>query len=205
MKAGLVCSLYAFMFRRLLYHMKGIVLHASPSLPCWPSRPSLRLHPLSSQPINQKCIKSKVGPIKDRIPPRTVDKAYLINKCFSIRAGLRLPPCPCSCLWYLIIPSTTSHPKAPPLYAFVLSAMQHVLLMNYWHEAYVLYNALNTCTVKISKAPSFPKLSYSTVSQQQGWKTMQIMQTTDIPTDVTYMTTTAHTQCHFIYDCSLPL
>lgn len=99
-----------FMFRRLLYHMKGIVPHASPSLPCWPSCPSPRLLPLSSQPINQKCIKSKVGPIKDRIPPRTVDKAYLINKCFSIRAGPRLPPCPRSFLWYLIIPPTNTMP-----------------------------------------------------------------------------------------------
>lgn len=70
------------------------------------------LFPLSSPPINQKCIKSKVGPIKGRIPPRRTDKAYLINKCFSIREDLCLPPHPC--LWYLII--LTHTPLPSPLY-----------------------------------------------------------------------------------------
>lgn len=58
---------------------------------------------LSSQPINQKCIKSGVGPIKGRIPGRRADKPYLINKCFTI-AGARAPrhTLPAS-LWYLII------------------------------------------------------------------------------------------------------
>ncbi len=88
---------------------------------------SPHLFSLSSPPINQKCIKSKVGPIKGRIPPRRTDKAYLINKCFSIREDLCLPPHPC--LWYLIIPTLTHTHTHTHIPISSLSAIAHATLM----------------------------------------------------------------------------
>lgn len=101
------------------------------SLPCWPSRPSPRLFPLSSWSINQKCIKSKVGPIKGRIPPRTLDKAYLINKCFSIRAR----PAPSSLSLLLPLISNYPPPESRPTLRF--APYQQCSTFSWWHEAHV--------------------------------------------------------------------
>lgn len=43
------------------------------------------------------------GPIKGRIPGRRADKAYLINKCFTITGACAPRHTLPACLWYLII------------------------------------------------------------------------------------------------------
>lgn len=96
--------------------MKGIITVASEGCP--PPIPLLaRTHthsPPPTYPIHaaslchlslsiKNVLSPESGPIKGRIPGRRADKAYLINKCFTI-VGARAPrhTLPAS-LWYLII------------------------------------------------------------------------------------------------------
>lgn len=92
--------------------MKGIITDRSELRPppsvCTYTFPSTHLpHPRASLCHLGLSIKNVLspesGPIKGRIPGRRADKAYLINKCFTI-VGARAPrhTLPAS-LWYLII------------------------------------------------------------------------------------------------------
>ena len=95
--------------------MKGIVTVASEGCPPIPLFARTHTHsPPPTYPIHaaslchlslsiKNVLSPESGPIKGRIPGRRADKAYLINKCFTI-VGARAPrhTLPAS-LWYLII------------------------------------------------------------------------------------------------------
>lgn len=107
--------IYILYSHKLFNHVKAIVALASKGLPpiipffsCTCTSPA-PIHPIHTAFLChlglsiKNVLSPESGPIKGRIPGRRADKAYLINKCFTI-VGARAPrhtqP---AFLWYLII------------------------------------------------------------------------------------------------------